>query len=151
MPISTAAQSPMRSARRTETRLARAERLRGERRHGGDEAHAEHETGEQDQMRQPDRRDGVVAEPADQRKVGRHHGDLAELGQRDRQRELDRFDDFGAPDGAIERRRETQPSPGFPARSWRGTIAVAVARERLHRVLAAGGRRSRTRDCRRRR
>ena len=65
-------------------RLACAESLRGQRRDRGHEAHAEHEAEEQDQVREPDRRDRAVAEPADQREVGRHHGDLAELGQRDR-------------------------------------------------------------------
>ena len=45
-----------------------------------------------------------LAEPADQREVGRHHGDLAELGQRDRPSELDRFDDLGAPRRVTGRR-----------------------------------------------
>ncbi len=67
-----------------QARLARAERLRGERRDGGHESHAEHEADEQDQMREPDGRDGAVAELADQREVGRHHRDLAELRERDR-------------------------------------------------------------------
>jgi hypothetical protein len=36
-------------------------------------------------------RDRLIAEAADQREVARHHGDLTELRERDRQRELDRL------------------------------------------------------------
>jgi hypothetical protein len=48
-------------------------------------------------MRERYRCNRLVAEPADQCQVGRHHGDLAELGQRDRQRELRRLGDLRAP------------------------------------------------------
>ena len=56
-------------------------------------------------MREPDRRDGSVTQPPDQREIGRHHRDLAELGQRHRPGELDRVGDLGSPDKAIALRR----------------------------------------------
>ena len=56
-------------------------------------------------MREPDRRDRAVAEPADQREIGRHHGDLAELRERHRPGELHRLGDLGAPDKALALRR----------------------------------------------
>ena len=86
-------------------RLARAiEILRGERRHRRDQPHAEHEHHEQHGMRERGRRDRPVAEPADQREIARHHGDLAELRQRDRQRELDRLGHLVAPNRPARRR-----------------------------------------------
>ena len=48
--------------------------------------------------------DDMVAEPSDEREIGGHHRDLAELRQRDRQRELDRFDKLDAPDRRTGRR-----------------------------------------------
>ena len=45
-------------------------------------------------MRQRRCRDRLVAEASDQRQIGRHHRDLPELRQRDRDRELERFGQF---------------------------------------------------------
>jgi hypothetical protein len=47
---------------------------------------------------------GGVAEPPNERQVGRHHGDLTELGQRHGPRQFDRFDDLGAPNRTRPRR-----------------------------------------------
>ena len=66
--------------------------------------HAEHEHGEQHRVRERGRRNRLVAEPADQREIARHHGDLAKLRQRDRQRELDRLGQLGAPNRFARRR-----------------------------------------------
>ncbi len=78
-------------------RLARAVSLRRERRDGRDKAHAEHEADEQHDMRERGRGDHVIAKPADQREIGGHHRDLAELRERDRQREPDGLDKLDAP------------------------------------------------------
>ena len=93
----TAAHKPDAQRAAHQTGLARAECLRGQRRDRGDRAHAEDESDEQDQMREPDGGDAPVAEPPDQREIGRHHGDLAKLCQRDRPCEPDRFDHLGTP------------------------------------------------------
>jgi hypothetical protein len=79
------------------------------RRDRGDRAHAEHESNEQDQVGETDGGDGVLAEAPDERKIRRHHGDLAKLCQRDRPSELDRLDHVGAP----------QRPPGLRLRSGR--------------------------------
>ncbi len=97
----TAAQSPTRNERRTMRGSRAPKACAASGCHGGHRPHAEHEAEEQDQMRESDSRDGAVAEPADERKVGGHHGDLAELGQRDRPGELHRLDDLGPPDRAL--------------------------------------------------
>ncbi len=60
-------------------RLARAIGLRGQRGDRRDHAHADDEAGEQHQLREADGGERVVAQPADQREIGGHHGDLAEL------------------------------------------------------------------------
>ena len=79
-------------------RLPRAERLRGKRRHRGHEPHADDEGCEQHGVRQRRRRHDLVAEPAEEGEVAGHHRDLAELSERNRQRELDRLDQLIAPD-----------------------------------------------------
>ncbi len=53
----------------------------------------------------PARVDRIAAEPTDQCEIGRHHRDLAELGQRNRQRELDRLGQLDAPRARAGRRR----------------------------------------------
>ena len=93
----TAAHSPTRTARRTMRGSARAEGLRGERRDRRHDPHAEHEHHEEHGVRERGGRDRLIAEPADQREIGRHHGDLAELRERKRPRELDRLGQLGAP------------------------------------------------------
>ena len=86
-------------------RSARPKRLRRQGCDRGHRPHAEHEAGEQDQLRKRHRRHRAVAEPPDQREVGGHHRDLAELRQRDRQRELGGRRDFRAPSRAFETER----------------------------------------------
>src|SRR5262249_52869664 len=105
-------------------RVACAEGLCRQRCDGGHRSHSKHESDEQDQVREADGGNGTVAEPPNECEVGRHHGDLAELGQRDGPRELDRFDDR-AP-AALR----AWPPRWFPAMSSRGTIADAMATER---------------------
>src|SRR5262245_32361229 len=96
-PSITAAQSPTRSERRT---------MRGSRAPKACAASgATADTGpipstnptNRIRWREADGRDRPVAEPPNECEVGGHHSDLAELGQRDGPRELDRFDDLGAP------------------------------------------------------
>ena len=95
---------PTRSARRTMRGLARAEGLRGERRDRLHDAHADDEHREQHCVRERRGRNRLIAEPADQREIAGHHGDLAELRERKRQRELDRLGQLGAPNPAARRR-----------------------------------------------
>ena len=78
-------------------RLPRAIGLGRQRRHGGYEPHADGEGGKQHRVRQRGRRQRRVAQAADQRQVGRHHDDLAELDQRHRQRQPHGLDELGAP------------------------------------------------------
>ena len=67
MPASTAAHMPTRNARRTIARIARAEGLRRERRHGRDQPEPEHECGKQHRVAErsggdrADRQDGRSA------------------------------------------------------------------------------------------
>jgi hypothetical protein len=75
-------------------RITRAERLCRQRRYGRYQPHAEGEADKENRMRQRGRRHRLGAEAADQGNVGRHHRDLAELRQRDRNRELQRFGEF---------------------------------------------------------
>jgi len=84
--------------------MARTIILRGKRGHGRDNPHPEHEHGEQHRMCERRGGHGFVTKPADQRKIARHHGDLAKLRQRDRQRELDRLGQLGAPKRCARRR-----------------------------------------------
>ncbi len=77
-----------------QVRIARAERLRGQRRHRRHQAHADGECDKEHGRRQRRRRDGLVAEPPDKREIGRHHRDLPELRQRHRHRELQRLGEF---------------------------------------------------------
>jgi hypothetical protein len=77
--------------------LARAERLRGERRHRRHDAHAHCEGGEQHGMRERRRRHHLVAQATKQHQVGRHHGDLAKLGDGHRPGQTHRVDDLRAP------------------------------------------------------
>ena len=95
---------PTRSARRTMRGAARAEGLRGERRDRRHDAHADDEHREQHGVRERRGRNRLIAEPADQREIARHHGDLAELRERNRQRELDRLGQLDAPNPAARRR-----------------------------------------------
>ncbi len=78
-------------------RIARTEGLCRERRNRRDESHAEHEGREQNGVRQRRGRNDMIAEPAEQGQIGRHHGDLPELRQRDRQCQPDRLGQFDAP------------------------------------------------------
>jgi hypothetical protein len=75
--------------------------LRGKRRDRGDEPHSEHDDGKQHRVRESRRGHRLVAEPADQREIAGHHGDLAELRERDRQRELDRLGHLVAPNPLV--------------------------------------------------
>ena len=86
-----------------DARLACAIGLRGERRHRGDEAHADAEGGKQHRVRQRRRRHHLVAKPAQQHQVGRHHGDLAELRQRHRPGQAQRVDDLDTPSRLLRR------------------------------------------------
>ena len=97
-----------------QTGLARAECLRGQRGDRGDRSHAEDESDEQDQVRETDGGNGLLAEAPDQCEIGRHHGDLAKLCQRDRPCELDRFDHVGTPRRApgLRRRSGSDDGPG---------------------------------------
>jgi hypothetical protein len=85
-------------------RVARAKRLRGERRDRGNQAHAKREADKEDSVRQ--RRSGhrLGAETSDHGKVRRHHRDLAELRHRDRRRELQRLGKFDREMAAGHRR-----------------------------------------------
>jgi hypothetical protein len=56
-------------------------------------------------MCETDGRNGLLAEAPDQCEIGRHHGDLAKLRQRDRPCEPDRFDHVGTPRRAPGLRR----------------------------------------------
>jgi hypothetical protein len=75
-------------------RIACAKGLRRQRGDGGHQAHAEGEADEVDRPRQCRGSDGLVAEPADEGEVGRHHRDLAELRQRQRHRKPQGFGEF---------------------------------------------------------
>jgi hypothetical protein len=88
--------SPQADAQRAadQMRVARAEALRGERRDRGHQAHPDGEADEEHGMRQRRGRHGLGAETPDHGKVGRHHCDLAKLGQRDRRREFQRLGKF---------------------------------------------------------
>ena len=84
-------------------RAARTEglcRKRGDRLH---DAHADDEHREQHGVRKRRGSNRLIAEPADQRQIRRHHGDLAELRERKRQRELDRLGQLDAPNPAARR------------------------------------------------
>jgi hypothetical protein len=75
-------------------RIARAKGLRRQRRHRRYQPHAEGEADKEDGMRQRRRGHRLAAEAADHRDVGRHHRDLAELRQRERNRQLQRLGEF---------------------------------------------------------
>ena len=107
-PASTAAHRPTRTDRRTIARIARAEGLRGQRRNRRHQPHAEREGDEQYRVAERGRGHHVIAEPAEQRQIGRHHGDLAELGHGQRRRQLQ-----VSPNSARQsasRRRRTRPA-----------------------------------------
>ena len=86
-----------------DARLARAIGLRGQRRYRRDEAHADAEGSKQHGVRQRGRRHHLVAQPAQQHQVGRHHGDLAELRQRHRPGQAQRVDDLDTPSRLLRR------------------------------------------------
>ncbi len=83
--------------------LARAEGLRGQRRHRRDEAHADREGGEQDGMGKCRRRHHLASQAPQQHQVGRHHGDLAELCDGHRPGQTQSVDDLDAPSGPWHR------------------------------------------------
>jgi hypothetical protein len=73
-------------------RVAGAEGLRGKRRHRGHQSHPEGEADEEHRVRQRRGGNRLVAEASDQGKIGRHHRDLPELRQCDRDSQPERFD-----------------------------------------------------------
>ena len=75
-------------------RIARAERLRRQWRHGGYETEAECERDEENRLPERRRRNRFAAEPADERQIGRCHRDLPELRHGQRRREFQRFREF---------------------------------------------------------
>ena len=96
-----------------EARIARAEGLRGERRHRGHRAHAERERDEQHRVRERGRGHHVIAEPAEQRQVRGHHGDLAELADGQRHRQLQRLRELAAPKPSNRRRARAGGGKGL--------------------------------------
>jgi hypothetical protein len=106
---------PQADAERTAdaVRIAGAERLRRQRRHGRHQPHAEGEADEVDGMRQRRRGHGLAAETADQGNIGRHHRDLAELRQRDRDGKLQCLGELGGEMMAARHRGSRRDRCGF--------------------------------------
>src|SRR5262249_45579593 len=94
---------------------------------------------EQDAMRQCGCGNRFIAEPANQREVDRHHGDLPELRKRERTGELYCFDQLVAPDARARRRRNDAVPATHPAtiagQSGRGSGAARW----LARLIAVRG------------
>ena len=72
-------------------RIARAERLGGQWRHGRDQSHSKSKTDEEHGVCQRRRCDCLAAETPDEGEIGRHHRDLPELCQRKGRGEAERL------------------------------------------------------------
>jgi hypothetical protein len=112
MPMMTAAHNPTRSERRTRRGLRAPNACAASGATAETGPHADDESDEEDQVRETDGGNSLLAEAADQCEIGRHHGDLAKLRQRDRPCEPDRFDHVGTPRRAPGRRRRSGSDDG---------------------------------------
>src|SRR5450631_3351544 len=110
-------------------RIAGAEGLRHQRRHCGKHAHAEGEADEIDRASQGRSGKGFAPEPPDEGEIGRHHRLVAELRQRHRRGQPERF-------GELEGEVISGWLCELARRAWSGLV------EQSHGTILASPRRS---------